>query len=126
MLPVSDATSLAAALGPLVPLRIEAVEFYSGGLLTVIGERWSLNFVGEWAWRRQGVLVTGGNQPGAEDVVWDLCGVQLLGANFPDASFDGNCTFVLSDGTLDAMSDGTGWETWVFRHVDLDNVFVGL
>lgn len=125
MPPVPDATSLAVALEPLVPLRIRSVEFHHGSL-TVIGERWSLAVVGVWTWHREGVLVTGWDQPGAEDTVWDLCGLELLGADFPDPSFDGDCSFGLSDGVLDIRSDRTGWETWVFHHDDLDVVFVGL
>lgn len=125
MPPVPNATSLTGALHPLVPLRIGAVETQNGSL-TVIGERWSLAVVGQWVWLREGVLVTGWDQPAAEDAVWDLCGVELLRVDFPDPSFDGDCSFGLSDGTLDVRSDRSGWETWTFRHDDLEVVFVGL
>jgi hypothetical protein len=123
--PVPDATSLTVALQHLVPLRIGTVEFQHGSL-TVIGERWSLAVVGQWVWRREGVLLTGWDQPAAEDAVWDLCGVELLGVDFPDPSFAGDCSFGLADGTLDVRSDRSGWETWTFRHDNLDVVFVGL
>lgn len=120
-----DVASLTVALQPLVPLRIGAVEFHHG-LLTVIGDRWSLAVVGDWAWLRNGVLVTDWDAPEAEDAVWDLCGLDVLGAEFSGASSTGDCRFVLSDGTLDITSDGSGWETWTFHHDDLGVVFVGL
>lgn len=124
MPPVPDATSLAVALEPLVPLRIDFVEFHEG-TLTVIGERWSLVLVGHWTWHRNGAPVTGWDQPDSEDAVWDLCGLELLRVNFPDPACDGNCSFGLSDGSLDARPDRTGWETWTFHHEDLNVVFVG-
>ena len=118
-------TSLTVALQPLLPLGIGAVEIHQGSL-TAISELWSLAVFGQWAWRREGVLVTGWDQPAAEDGAWDLCGVDLLGADLPDPSYDGDCSFGLSDGTLDARSGRSGWETWTFRHDDLDVVFVWL
>jgi hypothetical protein len=71
---VPNAISLAAALQPLLPLRIEEVQFRHG-TLTVIGDRWSLNLIGEWEWRRGPVVVTDQDQPDAEDAVWNLCGL---------------------------------------------------
>jgi hypothetical protein len=122
---MQDATSLGVALPPLLPLRIGTVE-YADPTLTVIGERWSLVLLGDWSWRRDGRVVTGSARPGAEDAVWDLCGSEVIGINFPDPAFDGDCSFRLSDGYLDVRSDRSGWETWTFRHDDLDVVFVGL
>jgi hypothetical protein len=120
-----DATALVSALQPLLPLPIEAVEFHAG-TLTVIGERWSLNLIGEWTRHRDGVVVTDATQPAAGDAVWDLCGLQLVGVRFPDPAFDGDCSFVLSGESLDVRSDRSGWETWIYRHDDLDVVYVGL
>ena len=120
-----NATSLAAALQALSPLRIEEVRFHHG-TLTVIGDRWSLNLVGEWAWRRGPVVVTDQDQADAEDAVWNLFGLHLIAVNFPDPAFDGDCSFILSDGSLDVTSDRSGWETWTYRHDDLDTVYIGL
>lgn len=66
------------------------------------------------------------NQPDTEDAVWDLCGVELIAARFPDPACSGDCLFILSDGSLDVRSDRSGWETWTYRHDDLDVVYVGL
>lgn len=120
-----SASYLAVALQPLLPLQINAVEFHEPSL-TVIGERWSLAVVGEWAWHRGGVRVTGWDEPSAEDAVWDLCGSELVGVKFPNPEFDGDCSFSLSNGSLDVRSDRTGWETWTFHHDDLETVYVGL
>jgi hypothetical protein len=119
-----QAASLAVALRPLLPLRIRGVWFFHSSLI-VTGDRWSLAVVGEWTWHRDGVLVTGWSQPAAENAVWDLCGLELLAVNFPDPAVDGDCSFCLSDGSLDFRSDRTGWETWTFHH-DALVVFVGL
>ena len=121
-----DATSLTTALPPLLPLRIQHVAFHDGATLTVVGDRWSLNLLGDWAWRRCDVLLTDAEQPGAEDAVWGLCGLDLVGLHFPDPTFDGDCSFTLSDGSLEVRSDRSGWETWTFRHEGLDLVYVGL
>lgn len=122
---MQDGTSLVAALRPLLPLRIGTVE-YNDPTLIVIGEHWSLALLGDWAWRRDSGAVTSWGQPGAEDAVWDLCGSEVIGVNFPDPAFDGDCSFSLSDGSLDVRSDRSGWETWTFHHDDLNVVFVGL
>ena len=120
-----DTTSLAQALQSLVPLRVKMVENDPGSLV-LIGERWSLAVLGEWVWRRDGVLVTGRDQPESDDTTWDLSGLDLTGATFPDPSSTGDCIFSLSDGVLEVRSDRTGWETWTFHHDDLDVIFVGL
>lgn len=119
------ATSLAVDLEPLLPLRITTVEFHYGTLV-VVGEKWSLALLGDWTWRRDGVAVTDWEQPTAEDAVWDLCGLELIGVHFPDPAYDGDCSFILSDGSLDVRSDRNGYETWTYRHQDLDVVHVGL
>ena len=85
-----------------------------------------LALLGDWSWRRDGGVVTGGGRPGAEDAVWVLCGTEVIGVNFPDPAFDEDCSFSLTDGSLDVSSDRSGWDTWTFRHEDLDVVFVGL
>lgn len=118
-------TSLTTALRPLLPLRIRQVEFHDGTTLTILGDEWSLNLLGEWAWRRGEVYVTSAEQPNAEDVVWDLCGLDLVGLDFPDPMFAGDCSFDLCDGSLDVRSDRSGWDTWIFRHEDLPLVYVG-
>lgn len=120
-----DTTSLSAALQPLVPLRVRQVECQDGTTLSVVGDEWSLNVVGDWAWRRGEVLVAAAGQPDVEDVVWDLCGLDLVGLHFPDPAFAGDCSFTLSDGRLDVCSDRTGWDTWTFRHEALNVVYVG-
>ncbi len=125
MPPMQDATSLATALQPLLPLRIGAVELNYPSLV-VVGERWSVALLAEWTWRRDSVVVTDWDTPRAEDVVWELCGLELLGVSFPDPAYDGDCSFTLSDGALDVRSDRSGYESWTFRHDDLDIVFVGL
>ncbi|MGA8247548.1 MAG: hypothetical protein WB797_11640 [Nocardioides sp.] len=122
---MQDATSLGASLPPLLPLRIGTVE-HAAPTLTVIGERWSLVLLGDWSWCRDDLVVTGSARPGAEDAVLDLCGSKVIGIDFPDPDFDGDCSFRLSDGSLEVRSDRSGWETWTFHHDDLDVVFVGL
>lgn len=122
---MQDATSLEVALQPLLPLRIGAVE-YNDPTLNVIGERWSLVLLGGWTWRRDDEPVAGAARPAAEDAVSNLCGSEVIGVNFPDPSFDGDCSFTLSGGSLDVSSDRSGWETWTFHHDDLDVEFVGL
>jgi hypothetical protein len=120
-----DATSLMTALQPLLPLRIREVEFHDRTTLTVVGDEWSLNLLGDWAWRRGEAMVTDAEQPEAEDAVWDLCGLDLVGLHFPDPSFAGDCSFTLSDGSIVVRSDRTGWDTWTFRHEALAVVYVG-
>lgn len=80
---MQDATSLEVALQPLLPLRIGAVE-YNDPTLNVIGERWSLVLLGGWTWRRDDEVVAGAARPAAEDAVWNLCGSEVIGVNFPD------------------------------------------
>lgn len=122
---MDDATPLAAAIRPLLPLRVRQVEYYDP-MLTVIGDGWSAALIGEWTWYRSDQVVTVGGDAGAADVIWDLCGLDLLEVSFPDPGFDGDCVFVLSDGRIEARSDRSGFETWTFRHDVLDTVFVGL
>jgi hypothetical protein len=122
---MQDATSLSIAVLPLLPLRIGAVE-YNDPALVMIGDGWSLTLVGAWTWRRDGGVVTGWDSPGAVDAVWDLCGTEVIGVNFPDPAFDGDCSFSLTDGCLDVRSDRSGYETWTFQHEALDVVFVGV
>src|SRR5262245_47165830 len=122
---MAPATTLALAVEPLMPLQIRAVEYHYPTLVA-IGERWSLALLGEWAWLRDGVVVTDWDHPTAEDAVWDLCGLELIGVHFPDPAFDGDCSFSLSDGSLEVRSDRSGYETWTFTHDDLEVVFVGL
>lgn len=119
-----DATSLAAAIRPLVPLRVRQVEYHDP-MLTVIGDRWSLALIGEWTWRRGDQVAATFGEPNTEDAVWDLCGLDLVDVRFPDPAFDGDCSFVLSDGRIEVRSDRSGFETWTFRHDALDVVFVG-
>ncbi|HEY3545989.1 MAG TPA: hypothetical protein VGK17_07835 [Propionicimonas sp.] len=104
---MDDATTLAAAIRPLVPLRVRQVE-YNDPMLTVIGDGWSVALIGEWTWYRSDHVVTFGGDAGAEDVIWDLCGLDLLEILFPDPGFDGDCVFVLSDGRIEARSDRSG------------------
>lgn len=121
-----DATiSLTTALQPFLPLRIRQVELHAGTTLTVVGDDWSLNLLGEWSWRKGEVRVTDAEQPDAADAVWDMCGLDLVGLHFPNAAFAGDCSFALSDGCLEVWSDRTGWDTWIFRHKALDVVYVG-
>ena len=120
-----DVTSLAVAVQPLLPLHIRAVEFQHPTLV-VAGERWSLTLLGGWHWLRGGLIVTGWHHSAAEDLVWDLCGLELVGVRFPDPTFDGDCSFSLSLGSLEVRSDRSGYETWTFSHDDLDVVFVGV
>jgi hypothetical protein len=122
---MDEATSVAAELRSLAPLRIHEVQD-SDPVLTVIGDDWSAALVGEWAWRRGDQTVTCWAAADAEDVVWDLCGLDLVDVLFPDSSFAGDCSFVLSDGRLDVRSDRSGFETWSFRHARLGMVFIGL
>lgn len=77
-----NGTAVAAALQPLLPLPIETVELQSG-TLTIIGDAWSLNLIGEWTWHGDGDVVTGARQPAAEDIAWELRGFQLVGVHFP-------------------------------------------
>ena len=122
---MEDATSLGRELRTLVPLRIHEVQ-YSDPMLTIVGDDWSAAFVGEWAWRRGDQVVTSWGNADADDVVWDLCGLDLVDVLFADPSFAGDCSFILSDGRLDVRSDRSGFEMWTFRHGRLDTVFVGL
>lgn len=121
-----DVTSLATALRPLLPLRVQQAELHSGTTLTVTGDGWSLNLLGDWKWCRGEVVVTDAQQPDAEDAVWDLCGLDVVGLRFPNPTFEGDCSFILSDGSLDVRSDRSGWETWTYSHEALDAVYVGL
>ena len=60
----------------------------------------------------------------AEDEVWDLCGLDMLGV-VPGSAEPSAVSFGLSDGsTLAALSDGTTYEPWTLRHDDLPIVFV--
>jgi len=122
---MDEATSLAAEVRSLAPLRIREVHF-GDPVLTVVGDDWSAALVGEWAWRRGDQRVTSWDATDAEDVVWDLCGLDLVDVLFADPSFAGDCSFVLSDGCLDVRSDRSGFETWTFRHARLGVVFIGL
>ncbi len=122
---MDEATSLDVRLRSLVPLRLREVE-YTDPRLTIIGDDWSGVMVGDWAWRRGDRVLTAWGDAGAEDVVWDLCGLDLVGVQFPDPRFAGDCSFILSDGRLDVRSDRSGFETWTFQHAKLDVVFVGL
>lgn len=120
-----DASSLVVALRPLLPLRIGTVE-YNDPRLIVLGDRWSLALLGDWTWRCDGGVVTSCGGAGAEDAVWHLCGSEVIGVSFADPAFNGDCSFRLSNGSLDITSDRSGWETRTFHHDELDVVFVGL
>jgi hypothetical protein len=123
---MQDATSLAADLSPLLPLLIRRAEVVSGINLSIGGDAWSLNVMADWAWQRSGVVVADADQPDAADAVWDLCGLDLLAVHFPDPECSGDCSFILSDGSLDVRSDRTGWESWTLQHDSLHVVYVGL
>jgi len=122
---MGDATSLGRELRTLVPLRIHEVQD-SDPMLTIVGDDWSATLVGEWARRRGDQVVTSWGGADAEDVVGDLCGLDLVDVLFPDPNFDGDCSFILSDGHLDVRSDRSGFETLTFGHAKLGTDFVGL
>ena len=122
---MSDGTFLWVAAERLLPLKIHAVEFQNPTLV-LVGNCWSLALLGAWTWHRGDTVLTDWQQAAAEDVVWELCGLELVGVQFPDPKFDGDCSFILSDGSLEARSDRTGYETWTFAHERLDAVYVGL
>lgn len=109
----------------MAPLRIREVE-YSDPMLALVGDDWSAALVGEWTWRRGDTVVTSWGAAGAEDAVWDLCGVDLVDVLFSNPGFAGDCSFILSDGRLDVRSDRSGFETWTFQHEALGTVFVAL
>jgi hypothetical protein len=123
---VTEVESLAAALGPVLPLSIRSVE-YDDPTLVIIGDGWSLAFLGSWAWRRDGVVVTEWGDPTTYDAVWELCGLDVLAVRAAlNASTPGDCCFDLSDGgSLEAWSDRSGYDIWTFRHNELDVVVVG-
>lgn len=106
-------------------LRVQQVE-YNDPMLTVVGHGCSVALIGEWTWYRSDQVVTVGGDAGAEDIIWDLCGLDLLEILFPDSGFDADCVFVLSDGRIEARSDQSGFEMCTFRHEAIDTVLVGL
>lgn len=122
---MDEATSLAGEFRALAPLRIHEVQ-YSDPTLTIVGNEWSAVLIGEWVWRRGDLTVTSSGAADAEDVIWDLCGLDVVQVVFADLTFAGDCSFVLSDGRLDVRSDRSGFETWSFRHARLGMVFIGL
>jgi hypothetical protein len=124
MEPMTEIESLAAVLASLAPLQIREMHHHAPAL-TVLGDGWSLSRMGAWTWRRNGAVVADGGNASASDELWSLCGLELLAVRFSNASRPGDCAFDLSDGgSLETRSDRTGEDTWVFRHDDLDRVFV--
>lgn len=124
MVHVGVAVKLASAAQPLLPLRIQTVEFQDP-MVTVIGERWSLVLLGPWAWTRAGAVEVDWRDDVAEHRVWDLCGKDVVGV--VPGTAEPAISFRLSDGSsLSALPDATTYEQWTFHHDDLAVVFVGL
>lgn len=122
---MTEADSHSAALSPLLPLRIQSVE-YEDPSLVVIGDGWTLALLGSWSWLRGDTVVTEWGEPTTSDAVWDLCGLDLVAIRFPNAPGTGDCSFALSDGgALEARSDHSGYDTWTFTQDDVDVIFVG-
>lgn len=112
---------LAVVLAPLLPLRIDEVE-YSDPHLMVMGAAWSLTLTGAWEWKAGTRVVTEWGEDTAEDVVWDLVGHSLSGVSGAKDTVD----FGLSGGgVIRAHSDGSGHEFWTFHHRALPVVYVG-
>ena len=122
---VTDVESLAAAFATLVPLQIREMHHHAPAL-TVLGDGWSLSLLGAWTWQRNGAVVAEGGNDSGSDELWALCGLEVLAVRLLKASCLGDCAFDLSDGgSLETRSDRTGNDTWLFRHDDLDRVFIG-
>ncbi len=118
MAPVDE---LAVVVAPLLPLRINEVE-YSDPHLMVMGAGWSLALIGAWEWRVGGRVVTEWGEDTTEDVVWDLVGHSLIGVSGAKDTAD----FALSGGgVLQVHGDRSGYEFWTFHHRALPVVYVG-
>ena len=121
---VTIAEELAAAVRPLLPLRIREVDFQDP-MVMVIGDRWSLALVGAWSWRRTGGVEVDWRDDEAEHEVWDLCGLDVL--DVVPGNPEPTVSFALSYGSaLSALSDESSYEQWTFRHDGLSAVFVSL
>lgn len=78
-------TLIANALEPLLPLRINEVQFVDPAF-TLVGDNWSLNMLCPWRIRKAGALWSSCSEPDRADKVWDLVGHEILGvAGLPGA-----------------------------------------
>jgi hypothetical protein len=105
---------LREALRPLLPLRIEWLE-YQDPVLTVGGDDWSLALVCPWRLQRAGTTVTAWDLEGVEDASWDLVGHQINRVERRKAGEDEYPAFELSDGLrLEVIAD-SDVDPWVLR-----------
>jgi hypothetical protein len=74
---VTVAEEMAAAVRPLLPLRIREVEFQDP-MVIVTGDHWSLALLGPGSWRRTADIELDWRDDEAEHEVWELCGLDLL------------------------------------------------
>lgn len=120
---VNVADRMNEAAHDLLPLRVRSIET-NDPVLVLIGDDWHIAITCSWKWRRtDGSQVEDGDS-GAEDAVWDLCGVDVSAFGVPDSS-DVGLVLRLGDGSVLEVVPDHGWDPWVFNHAALEVTFVG-
>ena len=111
------------ALAGLLPLRIDRVAM-EGPTLLVGGPSWSLSATCDWRWVRSAGDVVSDSTDGADDLVLELVGDEIVAADWSVTMALGkDPSFTLrSGGTLGVISDAA-FDTWVLHTPDL--VIVG-
>ena len=120
----ADAMSPATrAFDDLLPTRIDRAEIEAPTLL-LGGLTWSLSATCEWRWVKADGTVVSSSTDGAEDLVWDLVGDEIVAARWAGLSALGAdpSSTLKSGGALELFSDAS-FDTWVLHTPEL--VLVG-
>lgn len=103
------------ALDDLLPTGIDRAEIEKPTLL-LGGASWSLSATCDWRWVKADGTVVSSSTYGAEDLVWDLVGDEIVAARwFGPSALGADPSFTLkSGGALELFSDAS-FDTWVLR-----------
>lgn len=117
---MSSATS---AFDRLLPTEINRAEF-SDPTLLLGGPDWSMSLTCEWRWVDPKGAVVSSSTVGADDIVWNLVGDQIVSVEWsgPLALGDDPLFHLRSGGILRVFSDAA-FDTWVLHTPSL--VLVG-
>ena len=106
---------LADSLSLLLPLTVREASYRQDIALMLAGQGWAFSTMSAWRVIRNGVLAFGWSDARAADLVWDLCGQQILSVRAQSQAMRGDPVFELSTGErLEIFSDHPT-DPWVFR-----------
>ncbi len=107
------------AFDELLPAGIDRAEI-EGPTLLIVGSSWSLSATCAWRWVKGDGSVIGPSTVGADDLIWDLVGDEIVAMQWtgpPGLGIDPWFT-LRSGGVLDLFSDAA-FDTWVLHTPEL-------